>query len=623
MKTCVRMLLVFLIIVPSFFFNASTSYAADETETEAACKPFFKDGDTEEKMGDFRDERASLDEEYALDLIELLLNTVKINTLEQLLFGNPFCIWFDGEEGETNTAYGLFPTTIKENVIDPFFNIATSIFALIFCLSVMISGLKMMFSATGGKRFNIGEEFFMYGATAVGFFCYWLGVDYLFLINDAIVTSIKDVLSAQGVTFGGFSIIAAADSLEFTDILILVTEWIIMLFLNLVYIYRLFIITVLLMLGGLAIVLLLFEKTRKYFGLWLRDFIGALFLQSVHALYFGIVILFINLDTIGFVFKMVLLFLFLPLSSMIMSLMGMSGSSIASKGAQSAVNSAGTMMRAKRMMGNKAGSKIPKMGDTTKISELAKGSTNWGRFKSGAQMAGSFIGGTAGSVIGGGGAMLGASAGGAFVGGVLQGPRNVTAGIKGIMDTRGKVKDGSLNLDNISDKRQYFGSMGESVGTMFGNGSIGRTVGHHMSGISKDRLLNSTALGGLGAVSLGDIISKFPEAKIQFQQTNEGSGFYLDEGGSMQMVSPVGESDPQLKDGMTRTVDFGAIDTSMAGGLSNGLMFNQVSDSMIQDTSGNSYVDNGFDSSAYTPEQHCNVGVVPEAMQPLNTASPY
>ncbi|WP_281217366.1 hypothetical protein [Lysinibacillus capsici] len=627
MKTCVRLLLVFLILIPSLFHNVSLAYANSEEEnSKKACEGALKDKETTDKVDDFRDDKATLTEEYSLDLVQLAFNAVNLNTLNQLIFGNPYCIWFESEEEEPALTYGLFPTSLKEKVIDPIFNIVTFIFTLILCLSILISGLKMMYSSTFSKRFNIGEELFMYFLAAILIITYWSSVDYIFMFNHAITSSVVQVLEAQGMKLGSLSLLASQDEFHFTDILVLFTEWVMLLFLNLVYMYRLFLITVLLIVGGLVIIGLLFEKTRKYFGLWLIDFLGAVFMQSVHAIYFAVIMMFINLNTLSIVFKMILLFLFLPLSSMLLSIMGMSAATMTTRTAQSMVNYAAKAIKSKQIFKGKPGLGKQQPSKTA-ISALAEGSGNWNKLKTGAQFTGAVMGSTAGMVIGPGGASLGASFGSSLMGSTLQAPRNIAAGVKGIMDTRGKVKDSSLNLNNISDKRQYFGSMGESLGTLVGQGQIGRKVGYRLSGISKGAILSSTELGGLGSVNLSDIAAKYPEAKIQFQQTNEGSGFYLDDNGDMKLISPIGEADTRLKDGMTRTVDYMPMDSitkiDVGNSLANSQMYSQVSDAMLTDNSGNTFVESGFDASPFRPEQHCNVGEMPSPIKPLETDSPF
>ncbi|MFY0520564.1 hypothetical protein ACOMCU_22445 [Lysinibacillus sp. UGB7] len=631
MKTCLRLLLVFLILVPSLFLNVSIANAnieKDESDSQKACEGALKDKETKDKVDDFRDERATLVEEYSLDLVELAFNAININTLNQLIFGNPYCIWFESEEEAPDLTYGLFPTSIKENAIDPIFNIMTSIFVLLFCLSILISGVKMMYSNTFAKRFNIGEELYMYFVSAVMLMCYWMGVDYIFKMNHAIVTAVTELLESQGMKLGSLSLIASQDEFQFTDIIVLFTEWVMLLFLNVVYMFRLFVITVLLMVGGLAIIGLLFERTRKYFRMWLIDFIGAVFMQSIHAIYFAVVIMFINLNTLELFFKMVLLFLFLPISSMLLSIMGMSTATMAVRGAQNMANSAAVLVRARQRIKGKSGN-AKHAGGKTAISTLAEGanSNSWNKFKAGAQFTGAVMGSTAGMVIGGGGAALGGSIGSKMMGSTLQAPRNIAAGVKGVMDTRSKVNDKFLNLNNISDKRQYFGSMGESIGAMFGQGQIGRKIGFKLSGVSTNRVLNSSELGGLGSVTLSDIVTKYPEAKVQFQQTNEGSGFYLNDAGNMKLISPIGEADTGLITGMTRTVDFMPTDESSkmasGGNLPNNQLYTQVSDAMLADSSGNSFVDSGFNTSQWQPEQHCNVGNLPSPIHPLENDSPF
>lgn len=621
---------VSILLFPSIFSFPSI-VNADEGESEEesgnSCGTAFKDNAVDEKIEEFREDKATILEGFALDLFEMIMNTVNINTLEQLIFGNPFCIWFDGW-GEPEMAFGLFPQKVYDSIVKPGFLLLTSIFVICFCLAIMIVGLKMGVSGTGLIKVNIGEEFYMFFLTIVTMLVYWFGVELLFEINYAIVSGLKELIVKQGVNTSSFSVVATADEFNFSDILLLFAEWVLVLFLNVVYMMRLFLITMLMMVGGLVIVGLLFKSTRKIFPKWLLDFTGAIFMQSVHALYFTAVILFVSIGNLSFLFKLTLLILFLPLGSMLLNMMGFSAATMSVSATQKGVAAISTAARIKGMS-KKAlpKGKLPG-GDfttgNTKISALATGanSNGWGNLKNAAGIGGAFAGATAGLVIGGHGASLGASVG-ASMATALQAPRNVIVGAKGILDTRKKIANNELNMSNIMDKRQAYGAYGESIGAMFGKGAAGRALGERFSGISQTMLMNSTELGGLGGVTLSDLATKYPDSKVLFEQTNEGSAFYLNNGESKQQISPFGLADSSLPDGMTRTIEYSP--TSPHGPQTGDASIYSMSSApaLHDNSSGVSIADTNFNADYFKPENHVNMGIVPNSVQDLNQSTPF
>lgn len=652
MKKIIVSILFFAILFPSFFsfvISADTVSASNDEikiSTTAdlpvtSCEGAMKDEETKDKLKTFRDKDASHLEQFALDLFELLINAVNINTLEQLLFGNPYCIWFD-DWGEEKMVFGLFPEKLYTNIVEPGFLFFISLLMIVTCITVMINGLKLMIP---GPRVNIGEEFLVLIGVIIGIAAYWLFIDILLNINYAFVLSIADLIKDQGIDLSSFSLTMSVERFEFTDVLILFSEWIILFFLNILYMVRLIFITILLFAGGLAIILALFKSTRTALSKWLLDLVGNVFMQSIHAVYFAMVLLFLSLGDLSFFFKFVLLLLFLPLSSMLLNMAGFASAITATSGANKTVANAANAIRMAKVASQSSAGRLRSSATTpnslstgsTKISGLAKGSTGWQKLAGGAQLAGGLAGATAGLVLGPSGALIGSEIGSKMAGGALQVPRNVTAGMKGILDTRGQVKSGTLDSENISDKRQIYGSYGESIGSMFGRGLDGRKLGESLSGVTRERLLNSKELGGLGGVTLSDIAQKYPESKVLFEQNNMGSGFYLQNGEVKTPISPIGQADSSLPDGFTRTIEYELVipgsanhlptddltsQPSMMNGDNMGI-YKMSEAPMIRNDEDNSKVfDHAFDSSQYTPEQHCNMGDFSHSVSNLNSDTP-
>ncbi|MEK4487929.1 type IV secretion system protein [Psychrobacillus sp. FSL H8-0484] len=606
-----------------FLFPSLSVYAEESTTVDKAtgCGPFMTE-EKKESIEKFKEKDASLQESYAVDLIETLWNAVGINTLDTLVFGNPYCIWFDKE---TELVYGTFPKEQKEQIIDPLFNIFTGFYVIAMILAIMIGSLKRAYEPLGGKKVAFTEDLYMYVGTTILLAGYWIIIQEILNVNWAIVQTFRDLLVNQGINLNGATIISSQDDFNFTDIIIILAEWILVLFLNFVYILRTFMIAILLGLGGLAIVSLLFETTRDYFKTWLQDFAGAVFMQAIHSFYLTIVLLFVSTlsGEAAVVFKLILLIMFIPLSTAIMNWMNLSSGALATSIGMSGVNSmAGAVRMAKMGKARLGNGKVGKSPDfsklnQTRISTVASGanSKSWGATKSIFQKSGMLVGAAAGSVLGPGGMMLGSSIGGAGAGAMLQVPRNIAGGAKGAIDTIKQTKNAGYKntMGNLQDRRNFFGSMGESIGAMAGKGELGRSLGHGFSGVSRQRLLNSSELGGLGGVTLSDIAQKYPEANIAWMQNNQGSGFYMNNGGDMSLVSPLGAADPSLAPGENRMIDFKSENqnaTEMGENpLTSGYSLQRTSEPYIKDVTGNTFSDPRMKSDQLNPESYYASGM--------------
>lgn len=614
MKKVIVFFLLFSLLFPSVAF----------AESENTCSPVLTD-EKKEMVQKFQDEDSSLQEAYTIDIIQAIWNAVNINTLNTLIFGNPYCIWFDNPSEEL--VLGIYTEEQKSKIVDPVFSMFTGLFMLLLLISMMLTGMKMGLKPLGTKV-QLTEELIMYLSVCVLFIGYWLIIQQVLNINWAITGTFKDFLLSQGIDLGSSTLVATQDDFNFTDIIIIFAEWVLMLFLNFVYILRTFMITILLCLGGLAILSLLFESTRSYFGTWIQDFIGAVFVQSIHALYLTIVLLFVaQLEgETAVVFKLLLLVLFIPLTSAIMNWMNLSSGDLATSVGMSGVNSlAGAVEMSKKLShipkGKGGISKQPQLSSlkTSRISEAGKGGNSkpWQTAKSVTSKLGMGVGAAAGSVLGPGGMMLGASVGGMAGKGLLQVPRNVAGGIKGTMDTvKGVRKDGFKNvMGDLQKRRMYFGEMGESLGTMIGAGGAGRGVGDALSGVSRQRLANSTENGGLGGGTLESLAKKHPGANVSFMQTNQGSGFYMNDG--TQLISPMGAADTNLANGEVRKVDYQFGNSEMSANSTGNYSMNNLdqgslvrnSDAYLQNANGEKFNYPRLKASSIVPDDYFRSGM--------------
>ncbi|WP_047153381.1 hypothetical protein [Aneurinibacillus tyrosinisolvens] len=406
----------------------------------------------------------------------------------------------------------------------------------------------------------------------------------------------KNVITQQGGDVKGVSIIAFAQGFSIGDIFVFLGEWILALYMNIIYVARKIVIMFLMVLAPVAAISLLYAKTRFFFGVWFKEYVGNIFLQSVHAIVLGVFALIAANTGAGMIFKLGMLIMFVPVSGLLSKWLNM-GDSSSMLGRTAAMTGLGSIaslaMMAKGMNDlrkggtgrvggsgggtgtNSDGSDLASDSGTTGLTSLMTGgnSAGWGRLKRMSGMIGMGTGALAGSVLG----PMGAAVGGGIgkkvgelapqlarqvaVGGVtgamdaFQGIRNLPNRAQNptgnvISDTLSGAKEA---WNDLSLRRETAGRVGELVGGMVGLGSQGRALGQMMSGVSRERIMDQE----YGNRDLQDYASKYPGSNVQWRQNSNGSAFYRqDTDGNWQQISPTGAADSSLKNGEERRIDY-------------------------------------------------------------------
>ncbi|MGG3806481.1 hypothetical protein [Metabacillus fastidiosus] len=565
MKKITLLLFVFLLLFPH-----QTTYAEEKEEKEeqsSSCEAVFSET-AKAGIEKYHKEEASIQEGYAIDLITSLVNFAGINSIANLVFGNPYCIWSD-EEPEL--VYGIFTTDEQTKIIDPMITMLKGTFSFLLTLTMMLAALKLTFTGlSGARKSEFWQEVKMWFVVLIFLMTFDLFIEALFIMNQEIVQGFRSYMEADGLDYKSLSFTSTSKEYMFTDIIVFLAEWLLALYLNFLYIFRKVIILLLILLAPIAGFSLLYPASRHFFGTWVRELCGMIFIQSFHGI---ILTLFLMLSTLvsgasGTVFKMILLILFIPLTGMIMSWLKLSQSNNAMhRVGMMGVSSAAQVARASKMVMSRRNPFREKNinlanQSKTKISSLADGkhSKLWNGVKSGVGTTGALIGGTAGMVLGPQGSQLGASLGKGFSLAALQGSRNIGAFGGNIhrsfkeLKGSGSFKEG---FRDISKRREFFGNLGESTGALVGFGGAGRQIGHAFSGVSRQRLLNSNELGGLGGANLDHFSQMYPGQDVKWLQNNQGSAFYLDRGNdNLERISPIGRADPLLSDGINREIGY-------------------------------------------------------------------
>jgi hypothetical protein len=597
-----------------------------EAEGETTCGEPFYSNSTKEKIAKYQEDEASMEESFMIDFINAVLDMVGINTLSELVFGNPYCLW-NGTDNST-LSHGVFTEKEDQQIIQPRLSMVKGTFMLLLVLSMLVATLRLAFSGYSGRgRSGFWERVMMWFVVAVFLSSYDFLVDLLFQLNEGVIKGLKEMMDSNGLDYDSLSLMNA-NSFSMTDIIVFFAEWILAAFLNFIYVFRKVVIMLLLFIGPIAGMSLLFTSARALFNTWVKELTGLIFLQSVHGLLLTIYLLFSTIvsGVTGTIFKMILLILFIPLTGMITTWLRLSDSnSMLDKAGMMGVKTLATatsmMNRAKNLKSFNASS-LAKQGETS-ISALANGrhSKLWNGMMKGTKGLGAFVGGTAGLVLGPQGAVIGASLGGKLSGGLLQGTRNIGAFGVNAKKTLGELKEnGGLKstFQNISKRKEFMGNLGETTGALFGQGAIGRNIGHTLSRVSNNRLLNSSEPGGFGGINLEKLKDMYPEANLKWIQDNKGSAMYLDKGNEQfERVSPLGAADTSLRDGTQREIgySFSSGETLQAkqdgtyGIGQSPTQLHRTSDAMLVGKTGNGITDSSFKVSQVNPDSYYEDGL--------------
>lgn len=528
-----------------------------------------------EKIDDFKENDANMAEKFVASQVQNIFNIGDIAGLNTLIYGNPYCLWLDKEDSLSSD--GIFTEKERSTIVEPMLKLFSASYVTLLVLAILIASLKMGLNAISPQsRAEFWNDVKMWLLSAIFMLAYIPLTNTLFGLNTVIVQSIRSLL---GDNVDGVSIISNFKdmSLSFGVMPMIITflgEWLLATILNFVYISRKVIILILLIMGPIAAYSMLFAKTRAFLGTWIKELVGNVFLQTIHAIVLFAFVMLSDLGA-GVIMKLGLMMMFIPVSGMISRWLNIGDSSskvgsmmsmVGLGGIMSTVmlaQQAGNIMRGGNMFSNNsnssngsstlnsssAESSLMSAGGgndsgITSISSSAMGqnSSIWQNMKKGAGAVGAVIGGAAGAVTGNPvGVIAGAKAGSAISQGALQASRNVGYGFANSLKTlaspftyneqNGQGLKGFMG--NLEARREFGGNVGESIGSMVGLGYLGRNVGHALSGVSRNRLANAPqSQGGLAiqgvngsytSPSQGRLAESNPSAQALHLQTNKGS----------------------------------------------------------------------------------------------------
>ncbi|QAS54779.1 hypothetical protein [Halobacillus litoralis] len=241
-----------------------------------------------------------------------------------------------GEDSDEELAYGIFTLDELEKIYQPGMNITVILAVTAILIGITIAGIKISSSAINPSNRTYVYEFLKdLAIVAIVFFNLSTIYTLIFGVNYSIVNvfsaslesgeliELKEEISMEGDDLLGELLIGLT--------LIGLTVWA-----NFYYLMRKLTLLLFMILGPLMIALYLIPQTKAITAGWFKEFVGTVFVQSIHAFLYWATAL-ISLSK-GGIEALIIYVIFIPTSEALRSLFGLGG------GMQNNLSKAGSMM---------------------------------------------------------------------------------------------------------------------------------------------------------------------------------------------------------------------------------------------------------------------------------------
>jgi hypothetical protein len=250
-----------------------------------------------------------------------LMNAVELHSVESLVFGTPGGVWWD-QRTYGRMLYGTFHEREVSQILEPAVQLFLMLFAVGLCGAILYSTLKIGANPHNPyTKYEFAENVKSWFISGVFFASYPTILDLIFALNESIRMTFYDWMGHQ-FALSYLSETTIRSERAFGAITLAFVEFIIVLYLNFIYLARKFILMLLIVIGPVMGILLFFTRLRPIVGRWFKEMISNTFIQSIHA-----ILLFIMASSSGFTHagsfaKLAWLFLLIPVSGMLSEWMG-------------------------------------------------------------------------------------------------------------------------------------------------------------------------------------------------------------------------------------------------------------------------------------------------------------
>lgn len=245
-----------------------------------------------------------------------LMKTVELHAIESLVFGSPGEIWWKQSTSAT-MLYGTFHPGEVTGVIQPTVQLFLLIFAAGLCGAILYSTLKVGANPHNpNTKYEFAESVKSWFVSGLFLASYPTILDLLFGLNETIRVTFYDWMGRRS----GLSFVSThnfSSNRAFGDITLAFAEFVTVVYLNFIYLARKFILMLLIVMGPVMGVFLFFQNARVVVWHWMRQMIGNIFIQSVHAILLFLMASSTGFSNAGAFAKIAWLVLLIPVAGMV------------------------------------------------------------------------------------------------------------------------------------------------------------------------------------------------------------------------------------------------------------------------------------------------------------------
>lgn len=262
-----------------------------------------------------------------MDILDDIFTWLYESLIEPFLFLHSFGNLIYGEGRREELVHNTFTTAEITDIFHSGSALVSTIAGFIILMAIIVAGMRISSTAINPSNRTYYIEFLKdLGIVLIIFFNLGFFYDLVFTANSGIISVFAADQDEHGgllTTLGGTGIIGT--------ILVGIIMLFLMIWANWYYMMRKLTLLILMVLGPLMIALFLFPQFKGITGAWFKEFVGTVFVQSIHAILFWMITIITagqETDVANAIFNLetvILYLIFIPVGESIRALLGMGG----------------------------------------------------------------------------------------------------------------------------------------------------------------------------------------------------------------------------------------------------------------------------------------------------------
>jgi hypothetical protein len=247
-----------------------------------------------------------------------LITSVELHSVESIVFGSPGELWWK-EPAFGRMLYGTFHEKEVEEIIEPALQLFLLLFVVGLCGAILYSTLKVGANPHSPyNRSEFAESIKSWFLSGIFFASYPIFLDFLFGMNETIRGTFFK-WSAYNIEISYINYALFNEEGIFGTIFLAFIEFCIVAYLNALYLFRKFLLLLLIIIGPVMGICLFFARLRTIAGRWILELSSLTFIQSLHAILLFVMVKSIGYGQVSAFAALCWLALLIPISGMVQS----------------------------------------------------------------------------------------------------------------------------------------------------------------------------------------------------------------------------------------------------------------------------------------------------------------